>query len=80
MRGHGSPVVKVSDSGWRGMSSKRVPLKTRRVGAMHVKSVESSNVLSLVWQLGVGRMLAQVTSSSLDHGSKLRSPSTKALM
>ncbi|GFW26620.1 hypothetical protein TNCV_2850101 [Trichonephila clavipes] len=30
--GHGSLVVKVSDRGWRILSSSRVPLKTRRVG------------------------------------------------
>ncbi|GFV85518.1 putative transposable element [Trichonephila clavipes] len=32
MRGHGSLVIKVSDRGWRVMSSSRVPFKTRRVG------------------------------------------------
>ncbi|GFY17763.1 uncharacterized protein TNCV_1074981 [Trichonephila clavipes] len=32
MRGHGSLVVKVSDRGWRVMSSSRVPRKTRRAG------------------------------------------------
>ncbi|GFU02888.1 uncharacterized protein TNCV_3480901 [Trichonephila clavipes] len=30
--GHGSPVVKVSDHGWHGMSWISVPLKTHRVG------------------------------------------------
>ncbi|GFY21687.1 uncharacterized protein TNCV_1168311 [Trichonephila clavipes] len=30
--GHGSQVVKVSDHGWRVMSSSPVPLKTHRVG------------------------------------------------
>ncbi|GFX33289.1 hypothetical protein TNCV_1796621 [Trichonephila clavipes] len=41
-------------------------------GAMFVKSVESSNVHPLVWcgRLGVG-VLAQVSSSSLAHGSKM---------
>ncbi|GFT41425.1 hypothetical protein TNCV_3890411 [Trichonephila clavipes] len=32
MRGHGSLVDKVSDRGWRAMSSSRVPFKTHRVG------------------------------------------------
>ncbi|GFW07613.1 uncharacterized protein TNCV_3917461 [Trichonephila clavipes] len=32
IRGRGSLVVKVSDHGWRVMSSSPVPLKTRRVG------------------------------------------------
>ncbi|GFT14604.1 hypothetical protein TNCV_632181 [Trichonephila clavipes] len=32
MRGHGSLVVKISDRGWRVMSSSRVPLKTHRAG------------------------------------------------
>ncbi|GFT24588.1 hypothetical protein TNCV_3253731 [Trichonephila clavipes] len=35
------------------MSSSLVLLKTRRVrGSMHIKSVESSSVLRLVWRLG----------------------------
>ncbi|GFV98670.1 hypothetical protein TNCV_1453561 [Trichonephila clavipes] len=34
-------------------------------GVMYVKSIESSNVLLLVWKLGEGA--AQVSSSSLDH-------------
>ncbi|GFV00240.1 hypothetical protein TNCV_3322911 [Trichonephila clavipes] len=48
-------------------------------GAMHVKSVESSNVLSLVWYLGE-EVLAQVSSSSLDHGSKLQGSPPKDLV
>ncbi|GFX19129.1 hypothetical protein TNCV_3012731 [Trichonephila clavipes] len=63
------------------MSSNPVPVKTCRVEEpMHVKSVENSNVLPLVWcgrkERGVP---AQVSSSSLDPGSKLRGPSPKAL-
>ncbi|GFT03302.1 hypothetical protein TNCV_2984871 [Trichonephila clavipes] len=46
--------------------------------AMYVKYVESSNVLPLVWKLGE-EVPAQLSSSSLDHGSKVRSPSPKAL-
>ncbi|GFW75653.1 hypothetical protein TNCV_4428361 [Trichonephila clavipes] len=39
--------------------------------AMHVKTVESSNVLPLVWCGSLERGVpAQVSSSSLDHGSK----------
>ncbi|GFW45611.1 hypothetical protein TNCV_3245491 [Trichonephila clavipes] len=38
---------------------------------MHVKSVESSNV-GVVWWLGEGVVSAQVSSTSFDHGSKLR--------
>ncbi|GFY03277.1 hypothetical protein TNCV_1172371 [Trichonephila clavipes] len=45
---------------------------------MHVKSFESSNVYrwcGVVVERGVP---AQVSSSSLDHGSKLRGPSPKS--
>ncbi|GFX96281.1 hypothetical protein TNCV_2291691 [Trichonephila clavipes] len=45
-------------------------------GEMHVKYVESSNVLSMEWCVRT----AQASSSSLDHGSKLRGPSPKALV
>ncbi|GFT46920.1 hypothetical protein TNCV_1720371 [Trichonephila clavipes] len=48
-------------------------------GAMLIKSVVSSNVLSLVWLFGEG-MPAHMSFSSLDHGSKLRGPSPKALV
>ncbi|GFU74539.1 uncharacterized protein TNCV_550781 [Trichonephila clavipes] len=49
-------------------------------GAMHVKSVESSNLLR--WGSMVVRREgpAQVSPSSLDHASKLRGPSPKALV
>ncbi|GFX38100.1 hypothetical protein TNCV_3836991 [Trichonephila clavipes] len=82
VRGCGSPVIKVIGS-WQAChefeaSTYKDPLCRR---AMHVKSVERSNVLMLVWsgswvRVGVS---AQVSSSSLDHGSKLRGPSPKAL-
>ncbi|GFT89094.1 hypothetical protein TNCV_3085011 [Trichonephila clavipes] len=50
-------------------------------GAMHVKSFESSNVLPLVWCGSQERgMLAQASSLSIDHGSKLRGPSPKTLV
>ncbi|GFX77653.1 hypothetical protein TNCV_1105701 [Trichonephila clavipes] len=50
IRGRGSPVVKVSDRGWpchefEPSTTKDPPCR----GAMHVKSIESSNVLPLVW-------------------------------
>ncbi|GFX30556.1 uncharacterized protein TNCV_3462071 [Trichonephila clavipes] len=47
---------------------------------MHVKSVESSNVPPVGVVVRRGEVPAQVTSSSLDHGSKSRSPSPKALV
>ncbi|GFT41769.1 hypothetical protein TNCV_4708241 [Trichonephila clavipes] len=48
--------------------------------AMHVKSVKSSNVLPLMWCGSWEREVPfQVSSSSLDHGSKRRGPSPKAL-
>ncbi|GFX40937.1 hypothetical protein TNCV_2216361 [Trichonephila clavipes] len=50
-------------------------------GVMHITSAESSNVLPLVWCVSSERGLpAQVSSSSLDHGSKLRGPSPKTLV
>ncbi|GFX62688.1 hypothetical protein TNCV_4868481 [Trichonephila clavipes] len=48
--GRGSRMVKVSDHGWLAPSSSPVPLKFPPCrGVMHIKSVESSNVLPLVW-------------------------------
>ncbi|GFW80414.1 uncharacterized protein TNCV_2945461 [Trichonephila clavipes] len=82
MRGHGSLVVKVSDRAWCVMSSSRVPLKTRRVGERCTLNLSRAQI-SFRW-CGVlvrrGGVPAQVMSSSLDHGSKLRSPSPKALV
>ncbi|GFV50735.1 uncharacterized protein TNCV_2213961 [Trichonephila clavipes] len=82
MRGHGSLVVKVSDRGWHVMSSSQVPLKTRRVGKRCTLNLSRAQT-SFRW-CGVvvrrGGVPPQVTSSSLDHGSKLRSPSPKALV
>ncbi|GFS91177.1 hypothetical protein TNCV_2215061 [Trichonephila clavipes] len=55
-----------------------VPLKTQRVEVLlHISSVEAQRPLP-----GVGNVIsesvvpAQVSSSSLDHGSKLRGPSS----
>ncbi|GFV15604.1 uncharacterized protein TNCV_4836301 [Trichonephila clavipes] len=57
-----------------------VSRKTCRVEwLMHFKSVESSNVLVGVVFRREG-VPAQVSSTSLDHGSKLRGPSPKALV
>ncbi|GFX37163.1 uncharacterized protein TNCV_199141 [Trichonephila clavipes] len=82
MRGHGNLVVKVSDRGWRVMSSSRVPLKTRRVGERCplnlLRAVTSSRWCGVV--VRKGGVPAQVSSTSLDHGSKLRGPSPKAPM
>ncbi|GFX65652.1 uncharacterized protein TNCV_4093461 [Trichonephila clavipes] len=70
MQGHGSRVVKVSDRGWRVMSSSRVPLKARRVGERCTLNLTRAQ-MSFHW-CGVvarrGGVPAQVTSSSLDHG------------
>ncbi|GFT55805.1 hypothetical protein TNCV_4521971 [Trichonephila clavipes] len=49
--------------------------------AMHVKSVKTSNVLSMVWCGSHERgERAQASSSSFDHGSKFRGQSPKALV
>ncbi|GFU67313.1 hypothetical protein TNCV_3556391 [Trichonephila clavipes] len=52
---HGCRVVKVSD---RGYPCHEFKLSTTNDppsrGAMHVKSVESSNIIPLVWWLGEG--------------------------
>ncbi|GFY11690.1 hypothetical protein TNCV_2539721 [Trichonephila clavipes] len=71
----------VSDRGWlchefEPSNTKDPPCKA----AMHDKYVKSLKLPpQLVWQLGEG-VPAQVSSTSLDHGSKLRSPSPKALV
>ncbi|GFU06675.1 gamma-aminobutyric acid receptor subunit rho-3 [Trichonephila clavipes] len=81
MWGCGSPVVKVSNHGRHVMSSIPVPLKTRRVGqrcTLNLSRAEtSSRWCGVVVRRGVP---AQVSSTSLDHGSKLRGPSPKALV
>ncbi|GFW86837.1 uncharacterized protein TNCV_2809921 [Trichonephila clavipes] len=62
-------------------SSNPVPLKTRRVGqrcTLNLSRAEtSSRRCGVVVRRGV---TAQVSSTSLDHGSKLRGPSPKALV
>ncbi|GFY13364.1 hypothetical protein TNCV_2336281 [Trichonephila clavipes] len=64
-RSSGSRVVKVSDRGWHVASSSRVPLKTHRVGERCTLNLSRAQT-SFRW-CGVP---AQVSSSSLDHGSK----------
>ncbi|GFW97531.1 uncharacterized protein TNCV_4992061 [Trichonephila clavipes] len=76
--GFGSPVVKVSDHGKHIMSSSPVPLKTRRAGERGAINLSRAQTSSLWCGVVVRRgVLAQVSSSSLDHGSKLRGPSPK---
>ncbi|GFV68048.1 uncharacterized protein TNCV_1873301 [Trichonephila clavipes] len=60
--------------------SSPVPLKTRRVGqrcTLNLSRAEMSSLWCGSWGEGVP---AQVSSMSLDHGSKLRGPSPKALV
>ncbi|GFW40758.1 hypothetical protein TNCV_4528471 [Trichonephila clavipes] len=72
-KGRGGRVLKVSDHGWpcHGFEAGITQDPLCR-GVMHVKSVESSNILP--WSGVVvrrwGGMPAQVSSTSLVHGSK----------
>ncbi|GFU49507.1 uncharacterized protein TNCV_1590551 [Trichonephila clavipes] len=76
-----SAVVKVSDHGRHAMSSSPVPLKTRRVGQRGTLNLSRAQTSSRWCGVVVRRVVpAQVSSSSLDHGSKLRGPSPKALV
>ncbi|GFX72646.1 uncharacterized protein TNCV_4062421 [Trichonephila clavipes] len=80
--GCGSPVVKDSDHGRYVLSSSPVPLKTRRVGqrcTLNLSRAETSSPWCDV-VLRRGRVPAQVSSTSLDHGSKLHGPSPNALV
>ncbi|GFV71864.1 uncharacterized protein TNCV_2457991 [Trichonephila clavipes] len=74
-------MVKVSDHGRHVMTSIPVPLKTRRVGqrcTLNLSRAETSfRCCGVVVRRGVP---AQVSSTSLDHGSKLRGLSPKALV
>ncbi|GFU01735.1 uncharacterized protein TNCV_1522541 [Trichonephila clavipes] len=79
--GCGSPVVKVSDHGRYVMSSRPVPLKTRRVGQRCTLNLSRAETSSHWCGVVVRREVpAQVSSMSLDHGSKLRGPSPKTLV
>ncbi|GFY25666.1 uncharacterized protein TNCV_2487861 [Trichonephila clavipes] len=71
-------MVKVSNHGRHVMSSSPVPIKTRRVGQQCTLNLSRAEMSSYWCGVVVGR--AQVSSTSLDHGSKLRCPSPKALV
>ncbi|GFY08784.1 uncharacterized protein TNCV_4659771 [Trichonephila clavipes] len=75
-----SPVVKVSDHGRHVMSSSPVPLKTRRVGKQCTLILSRAQTSSIWCGSYVRGMPAQVSASSLDHDSKLRGSSSKALV
>ncbi|GFW06168.1 uncharacterized protein TNCV_36441 [Trichonephila clavipes] len=78
--GRGSQVVKVLDHGWSVTSPSPLPLKTRRVGQRCTLNLSRAQTSSR-WCGVVGEGVpAHVSSSSLDHGSKLRGPSPKALV
>ncbi|GFX01635.1 integrase catalytic domain-containing protein [Trichonephila clavipes] len=63
------------------MSSSPVPLKTRRVGQRCTLNLSRAQTSSRWCGVVVRRgMPAQVSSTSLDHGSKSRGPSPKALV
>ncbi|GFT83629.1 uncharacterized protein TNCV_2825711 [Trichonephila clavipes] len=80
--GRGSLVVKVSDRGWLVTSSSPVPLKTCRVEKRYTLNLSRAQTSFRGCSVVVrrGGMLAQVSSSSLDPGSKLRGPSPKTVM
>ncbi|GFX35532.1 uncharacterized protein TNCV_103391 [Trichonephila clavipes] len=72
LRGRSSLVVKESDRDRHVMSSSPVPLKTRRVGERCTLNLSRAQASSRWWDVIVrrGGVRAQVSSSSLDHGSK----------
>ncbi|GFV97867.1 hypothetical protein TNCV_2021821 [Trichonephila clavipes] len=78
--GHGSLVVKVTNS-WSAFNEFELSAAgdTPWRGTMHIKSLESLKVppVGVVWYLVEG-LPAQVSSTTLDHGSKLRCSSPKA--
>ncbi|GFU85020.1 uncharacterized protein TNCV_1552841 [Trichonephila clavipes] len=63
-------------------SSSPVPLKTRRVGQRCTLNLSRAETFSRWFGVVVrrGGARAQVSSTSLDHGSKLGGPSSKALV
>ncbi|GFV72725.1 hypothetical protein TNCV_1951941 [Trichonephila clavipes] len=78
--GHGSNVVKVSgDVAGLEMSSSPVPLETRRVGEKCTLNLSRAQTSSH-WCAVVVHVPVQVSSMLLDHDSKLRGPSQKALV
>ncbi|GFS52927.1 uncharacterized protein TNCV_330801 [Trichonephila clavipes] len=80
--GRGSLVVKVSDRGWHVTSSSPIPLKTYRIGGRCTLNLSRAQTSSRWCGVIVrkGGDTAQESSLSLDHGSKLRRPSPKALV
>ncbi|GFX20066.1 uncharacterized protein TNCV_1436261 [Trichonephila clavipes] len=79
--GCGSPVLKILDHGRHVMSSSPVPFKTRRGGQRCTLNLSRAETSSHWCGVVVRRRrAAQVSSSSLDHGSELRGPSPKALV
>ncbi|GFX41967.1 uncharacterized protein TNCV_3677791 [Trichonephila clavipes] len=80
--GCGSPVIKESDHGRHVMSSNPVSLQTSRVGQRYTLNLSKAETSSRWCGVVVRRegVPAQVPSTSLDHGSKLRGPSPKALV
>ncbi|GFX14732.1 uncharacterized protein TNCV_4017281 [Trichonephila clavipes] len=74
-------MVKVSDRGRHVMGSSPVPLKTLRVGQRCTLNLSRAETFSRWCGVVVRRGLpAQESSMSLDHVSKLRGPSPKALV
>ncbi|GFV64230.1 uncharacterized protein TNCV_4339041 [Trichonephila clavipes] len=81
MEGCGSPEVRVSDHGRYVISLNPVQLKTRRVGQRCTLNLSRAETSSHWCSVVVRREVpAQMSSTSLDHGSKLRGPSPKALV
>ncbi|GFT18569.1 uncharacterized protein TNCV_176691 [Trichonephila clavipes] len=79
--GCGSPVIKASYPDRHIMSSSPVPPKTCRVGERCTLNLSRAQMSSRWCNVVVRRGVpAQVPSSSLNHGSKLRGPSPKALV
>ncbi|GFW87806.1 uncharacterized protein TNCV_1359101 [Trichonephila clavipes] len=77
----GRPVVKVSDRGRHVMSSSPVPLKAHSVGQRCKLNLSRAQTSSRWCGVVVTKGgAAQVSSTSLDHGSKLRGPLPKALV
>ncbi|GFW57608.1 uncharacterized protein TNCV_2925271 [Trichonephila clavipes] len=77
----GNLVVKISDRGWYITNLNPVPLKTRHVEETCMLNLSRAQTSSLWCGVVVRRRdSAQVSSSLLDHGSKLRGPSSKALV
>ncbi|GFS65638.1 uncharacterized protein TNCV_1924851 [Trichonephila clavipes] len=79
--GRGTLMVKVSDRAWHVTSSNPIPLKNHRLEKRCTLNLSTAQTSSY-WCGGLVRrgVPAQVSSSSLHYGSKLRGPSSKALV